>query len=57
MVLVPVLNKVDLPSADPAAATAQMVATFDVDPSGELRSELRVGRVVVWASTDLSFLY
>jgi predicted membrane GTPase involved in stress response len=35
LVLLPVLNKVDLPSADPAAATAQMVATFDINPDGE----------------------
>jgi translation elongation factor EF-4 len=34
LVLLPVLNKVDLPSADPAAATEQMVATFDINPAG-----------------------
>lgn len=34
LVLLPVLNKVDLPSADPAAATEQMVATFDINPTG-----------------------
>ena len=36
LTIVPVLNKVDLPSADPAAATEQMVATFDIDPAGRV---------------------
>lgn len=32
LALVPVLNKVDLPSADPPAVAAQMASAFDVDP-------------------------
>lgn len=34
--LVPVLNKIDMPSADPDAATAQMASAFDVEPTGQL---------------------
>lgn len=33
--LLPVLNKVDLPSADPQATAAQMVSTFDINPDGK----------------------
>jgi translation elongation factor EF-4 len=43
LVLLPVLNKVDLPSADPEAATEQMVATFDIDPTSMHLFECRQG--------------
>lgn len=41
--LVPVLNKIDLPSADPEATTQQMASAFDVDPAAVLRASAKTG--------------
>ncbi|WIA42271.1 hypothetical protein OEZ86_008287 [Tetradesmus obliquus] len=43
LALLPLLNKVDLPSADPAAVAAQMAATFDVVPSDVLAVSAKTG--------------
>ncbi len=37
------MNKVDLPSADPAAVAAQMVAAFDVAPDDVLEVSAKTG--------------
>jgi translation elongation factor EF-4 len=41
--LLPVLNKVDLPSADPEAVTDQMVTTFDVTASDVMAVSAKTG--------------
>lgn len=41
--LLPVLNKVDISSADPDAVTEEMVATFDVQPEDVLRVSAKTG--------------
>jgi translation elongation factor EF-4 len=43
LALLPLLNKVDLPSADPQAVAAQMAATFDVCPGDVLAVSAKTG--------------
>lgn len=43
LALLPLLNKVDLPSADPAAAAAQLVSTFDVAEGDVLAVSAKTG--------------
>ena len=44
--LVPVINKVDLPSAEPERALAQMKDTFELDPTKAVLVSARTGRNV-----------
>ncbi|KAF6264082.1 GTP binding protein lepa [Scenedesmus sp. NREL 46B-D3] len=43
LALLPLLNKMDLPSADPVAVTAQMAAAFDVSPDDVLAVSAKTG--------------
>jgi translation elongation factor EF-4 len=43
LALLPLLNKVDLPSADPQAVTTQMASTFDVSPDDVLAVSAKTG--------------
>jgi translation elongation factor EF-4 len=43
LALLPVLNKVDLPAADPDAVAGQLAAVFDLDPASALRVSARTG--------------
>jgi translation elongation factor EF-4 len=43
LALVPVLNKVDLPAADPDAVAGQLAAAFDLEPAAALRVSARTG--------------
>ncbi|TDL25027.1 GTP-binding protein lepa [Rickenella mellea] len=44
--IIPVLNKIDLPSADPERVTAQMQSTFGIDPADVLKISAKAGRGV-----------
>lgn len=46
LALLPVLNKIDLPSADPGAVVAQMGASFDVAPLEVLAVSAKTGQGV-----------
>ncbi|KAG2442751.1 hypothetical protein HXX76_002832 [Chlamydomonas incerta] len=41
--LVPVVNKIDLPAADPRGCTAQLAAAFDMDPAAVLLTSAKTG--------------
>jgi translation elongation factor EF-4 len=43
LTLVPILNKVDLPSADPTMALEQMQSTFELDPEQAIRVSAKTG--------------
>lgn len=43
MDLIPVVNKIDLPAADPAGCAEQMAAAFDVDPTTVLFTSAKTG--------------
>jgi translation elongation factor EF-4 len=43
LALLPVLNKTDLPAADPAAIAAQMATAFDIDPSHAVAVSAKTG--------------
>lgn len=40
----PLINKIDLPSADPPGVIDQMAAAFDVDPERVLLTSAKTGR-------------
>ncbi|KAG2483434.1 hypothetical protein HYH03_017688 [Edaphochlamys debaryana] len=42
--LVPVINKIDLPAADPPGCAAQMQAAFDLDPAASLYTSAKTGQ-------------
>lgn len=42
--LLPVLNKIDLPAADPAAVAAELSAAFELDAAGAVAVSAKTGR-------------
>ncbi|KAG8972504.1 Translation factor guf1 mitochondrial [Tulasnella sp. 425] len=49
--IIPVVNKIDLPAADPERIIAQMSATLDIDPSEVIRVSAKAGDKIISCHT------